>query len=205
MNKELLENNYIIIPAFIDSLWLSSIDKELRDFAKKNPIGDDRVPTSCSVYNLVTTLELLAYKTAEISDIIGQYVIPTYSYFRTYHNGSELLPHTDRPACEISLTVHIGSDEPWEFFIDTPSDERKYINLEPGDAILYLGCMAKHGRLDKYKGEEYTQVFLHYVRSRGACDWTYFDKTRDDYLIDFHTQLRQEYDKYKEVEGEVSG
>jgi predicted 2-oxoglutarate/Fe(II)-dependent dioxygenase YbiX len=47
--------------------------------------------------------------------------------------------------------------------------------LKPGDAMMYRGTIAEHWR-DEYVGEEYVQVFLHYVRSRGECAYTYFDR-----------------------------
>ena len=36
-------------------------------------------------------------------------LLPTYSYFRVYTYKSDLSKHTDRPSCEISITVHINS------------------------------------------------------------------------------------------------
>jgi predicted 2-oxoglutarate/Fe(II)-dependent dioxygenase YbiX len=40
-----------------------------------------------------------------------------------------------------------------------------------------LGKVAEHWR-NEFKGEYYTQVFLHYVRSRGDCCYAYFDKDK---------------------------
>jgi hypothetical protein len=36
-------------------------------------------------------------------------MLPTYSYARIYANGDELKKHRDRPACEVSVTLHLGS------------------------------------------------------------------------------------------------
>jgi Rps23 Pro-64 3,4-dihydroxylase Tpa1-like proline 4-hydroxylase len=44
--------------------------------------------------------------------------------------------------------------------------------------MIYLGKIAPHWR-DSYGGEYYTQVFLHYVRSRGDCSYAYFDKINE--------------------------
>ena len=49
--------------------------------------------------------------------------------------------------------------------------------LGPGDAMIYLGCIAPHWR-DRFFGKEYIHSFLHYVRSDGMLD-NYFDKMRD--------------------------
>ena len=40
--------------------------------------------------------------------------------------------------------------------------------------MIYLGCTARHWR-EEYKGDWYTQCFLHYVRSRGDKVHAVFD------------------------------
>ena len=139
--------------------------------------GDPQAPNSCSNYNYISFLELLCEKTPEISSIIGETVLPTYTYSRVYKKGSELTKHIDRDACEISLTLHLDGDSTWPIWIETPSGEQRCVELNPGDAMVYLGRTAPHWR-EVYGGEYYTQVFLHYVRSRGDCAYTYFDKTQ---------------------------
>jgi hypothetical protein len=42
---------------------------------------------------------------------------------------------------------------------------------------MYLGCQADHWR-EKFSGTEYTQLFMHYVRSNGPKAWAYFDKCK---------------------------
>ncbi len=180
MNNELIKNHFLVIPGFIipkNAVYLAQLLKGLRYTGTYK--GDDQVPNSNVFSDAIVTLELLTQKTPEVSRILGEFLLPTYSYARIYHKGAVLAPHTDRAACEISLTVHLDSDKPWDFWIDKPNGERKYINLNPGDAVMYLGCLALHGRRDQYEGEEYTQVFLHYVRSRGPNAWAYFDKTKE--------------------------
>lgn len=193
MNSELLKNNYLIVPNFIDPQDAAQLEKEffitdeIFDFG-----GDAQAPNSSAVYNYLPALELLANKTSEVSKIIEETVLPTYVYSRIYRKGSILTKHTDRPGCEISMTLHLGSDKPWAIWIETPEGKKRSVNLNPGDAMLYLGCIAPHWR-DEYEGEEYTQFFLHYVRSRGMCSPAYFDKNkfRD---IDIK-ELKQEYEK----------
>jgi predicted 2-oxoglutarate/Fe(II)-dependent dioxygenase YbiX len=179
MNNFLLENNYVIIPNFINPHKATLLEKEYRDYCAINHLdGDSQAPKSNSKYNYISFLELLCEKTQEVSAILEETVLPTYVYSRVYHNGSILERHKDRDACEISITLHLGGDEPWEIYIQTPSGEERCINLRPGDAMLYLGKEAEHWR-DQYTGDYYTQVFLHYVRSRGECSYAYFDKCRD--------------------------
>jgi PKHD-type hydroxylase len=56
---------------------------------------------------------------------------------------------------------------------------RKALNLGPGDGCLYRGCDIEHSRKE-FKGQEYVQVFLHYVDSEGPFK---------DYVHDFQTKL----------------
>lgn len=175
MNKKLLNNNYIVIPNFISSYRANKLRDEFVEFSQKNNLeGDDQIPTSSSDYNYISFLELLCEKTPEVSEILEETVLPTYTYSRVYKNGSILTKHSDRDSCEISLTLHLGGDKPWLIWIKTPEGEDRSVKLNPGDAMMYLGTIAEHWR-DEYDGEEYVQVFLHYVRSRGECAYTYFD------------------------------
>ncbi|MHA2403976.1 MAG: 2OG-Fe(II) oxygenase family protein [Candidatus Kariarchaeaceae archaeon] len=195
MNIELLKNNYIVVPNFIDPQHAAQLEKEffvtdeIFDFN-----GDEQAPKSSAVYDYLPALELLANKTPEVSKLIGETVLPTYVYSRIYRNGSILHRHTDRPGCEISMTLHLGSDKPWAIWIETPEGKNRSVNLNPGDAMLYLGCIAPHWR-DEFEGEEYTQFFLHYVRSRGMCSPAYFDKNK---FRDINTEeLLQEYEQMR--------
>jgi Rps23 Pro-64 3,4-dihydroxylase Tpa1-like proline 4-hydroxylase len=108
-----------------------------------------------------------------------------------YKNGSELLRHTDRDACEISLTLHLHGDSTWPIWIETPNGEQRSVDLNPGDAMIYLGRTAPHWR-DRYEGEYYTQVFLHYVRSRGDCAYAYFDKLNEQTKPETATKVVKE-------------
>lgn len=175
MNYKLLENNYIIIPNFIETKFAKTLAKEYKEYCQNNNVkGDSQAPNSHSKHNYISFLELLCEKTSEISSILGDTVLPTYAYSRVYNKNSVLEKHTDRDACEISLTLHLDGDNDWPIFIETPSGEERCVNLNSGDAMLYLGKIANHWR-NSYNGEYYTQVFLHYVRSRGDCSYAYFD------------------------------
>ena len=74
--------------------------------------------------------------------------------------------HRDRIPCEISVTLHLGGDSSWPIWIETPEKKRVDVDLDIGDAMIYLGCNAYHGR-DEYKGtEDYIQVFMHFIRMK---------------------------------------
>lgn len=86
----------------------------------------------------------------------------TYAYWRYYIWGSELPDHTDRKACEISVTANIDScGRGWPIHMN-----EEWINIHVGDAVIYLGCEVNHGR-KKFEGDFCAQVFMHYVDRYG--------------------------------------
>jgi hypothetical protein len=92
----------------------------------------------------------------------GLELSPTYAFWRMYTKFADLKKHKDREACEISVTVMIGSDgTDWPIFI-----EGNKLNLKPGDAIIYLGCELEHWR-EEFMGDWHAQTFLHYVEKNG--------------------------------------
>ena len=89
-------------------------------------------------------------------------LFPTFTYWRYYVFGANLKQHTDRPSCEISVTVCLKKYDNWPLII-----EGKTFELNEGDGLLYAGCEQKHGRPGVYKGEGMAQVFFHYVNQNG--------------------------------------
>ena len=89
-------------------------------------------------------------------------LFPTYSYWRYYIFGGILKKHTDRPACEISVTACIKKYDNWPIIIEGNS-----LELKEGEAVLYNGCDQEHWRPGIYKGKGMAQVFFHYVNKNG--------------------------------------
>jgi hypothetical protein len=132
-----------------------------------------------------------------LEDILGEKLYNTYYYDRFYFAGQRLVRHSDRHACEISVSVQISTNanKPWPFCIETPSGEERFANLQDGWGLLYKGCEREHWRdplQSKYnkptclfnkitRKEDDTyhhQIFFHYVRANGPrahCAW---DKSR---------------------------
>tara|TARA_B100000482_G_C12518393_1_gene263452 strand:+ start:144 stop:851 length:708 start_codon:yes stop_codon:yes gene_type:complete len=129
-----------------------------------------------------------------LEKFIGRKLYNTYYYDRFYFPGQELTRHLDRPACEISVSVHISSNikQDWAFYIKTPDGykdstkkevlyygKEESIILKPGDGVVYKGCERPHWRnrmpgfLDTklYKNKldklYYHQIFFHYVLQDG--------------------------------------
>ena len=118
---------------------------------------------------------LLLFLKPEIEKHTNLKLIPTYSFFRIYKAGHVLEDHTDRPACEISVTIPFGfkyngktDDYLWPLH-GYINGQKHYIPCGVGDGIIYKGCELEHGResLDADKGSYQIQMFLHYVNANG--------------------------------------
>jgi hypothetical protein len=178
MQIQIIQNNYLHVPGFITLGLASALSKDFKDHCVKfNLQGDPQAPNSHSMYDFMPFLRLLVEKVPEVSELLGEKVLPTYTYARVYKEGSELLRHRDRPACEISLTLNLSKDSDWPIYFQRSDGSETSVELEPGDAVMYLGCQSDHWR-NKFQGNECVQLFMHYVRSFGAKSWAYFDKQR---------------------------
>lgn len=99
----------------------------------------------------------------------GKELIPTYSYSRVYQPGEELVPHVDRPSCEVSVTVSVAfKGEVSPIYIQYGKNKPEKHALAPGDAVIYKGCEAKHWRHPLSDSQLVVQFMLHYVDKNGA-------------------------------------
>lgn len=177
MQLEIIQNNYIKIPQFISKEEACSLAVKFQEYCKKFSTKDMSDPSGHvgSILNWLPFIKLLTTKIPDVSSIVGESVLPTYTYARWQTTGNTLPRHRDRPSCEISLSVNLKKDKDWDIWIQKPNGEEVNINLNPGDAVLYLGCQADHWR-NEFEGEEHVQLFLHYVRADGPKAWAFFDK-----------------------------
>lgn len=183
MISALVEDNYLVIDNFISEARA----KELYEFFKASSEEDTEMfekdaqcPLSPATYNYKKFVELLVEKIPALSTIIDEPLLPTYSYARLYKNGDRLCPHRDSEACEISVTLHIGGDgTSWPLFLTRPDKRVVSVDLKPGQAVVYLGIISTHWR-EKFTGQDYGQVFLHYVMSNGSNWNQVFDKARKE-------------------------
>jgi len=181
MKNQLLQNSYVVIDDFVTPEQANALALEMEEIYKKYPGDfnqDVQCPESLAIYDMWAFVELLVEKIPVIASVTEEPMFPTYSYARMYRNGETLERHTDRGACEVSVTLHLGNDGvEWPIYFETPDKQTVALNLKPGQAAVYLGCIAPHWR-DAYEGTDYRQVFLHYVRARGENRHCYFDKRR---------------------------
>jgi hypothetical protein len=176
MQLEIIQNNYVFIPGFITKDEARLLAEQFKEHCNKfNLDGDLQVQESMVMYNFMPFVKLLTKKIPHISQLLGEDVLPTYSYARVYKNGAVLERHRDRAACEISITLNLSKNNDWPIYFQRPDNSETKVELNPGDAVLYLGCQADHWR-NKFEGSEHIQLFLHYVRANGPKAWAFFDK-----------------------------
>jgi hypothetical protein len=102
-----------------------------------------------------------------LQHLAGAALHPCYSYLRIYQHGAELPRHLDRPSCEISTSLTLGGRAPraWPLCVASGGKDLA-LELGPGDMLVYRGAEVPHWR-DRFEGEHWVQVFLHYVRQDG--------------------------------------
>ena len=141
-------------------------DKGMNDF--EHVEQEEQVEGSLARYWYPPYRQIHSLIRVKIEEAIGRKLYNTYYYDRFYLPGQELKKHTDRAACEISISIHISSNikEHWPIFIKTPdvvamnsksSKQKTFteiekkgdvvgVRLNPGDGVLYKGCERPHWR-----------------------------------------------------------
>jgi hypothetical protein len=177
MSTQLDACNYLCVPGFITPAQAAELALGFEaEAAALGFGGDSQIPQSQASYNHLPFVRLLVEKIPQVSKLVGSPVLPTYTYARVHNDpGVELRRHRDRPACEISLTVNLAKTAAWPICFQRPDGVEVCVDQTPGDAVLYLGCVADHWR-PPYTGDHHIQVFLHYVRAYGEFSWAVFDK-----------------------------
>jgi len=173
-----MKETYEIVRNFIPVDRSKDLSEKFKEYCRREVVhGDLQVPNAPSVHNYLYFMELLCEKTSQLNEICGEPLFPTYCYARVYGNNDSLAPHKDRGSCDISVTVNLDCDVVWPIYINNNRRQKVECLLNPGDAMVYRGIEAVHWR-EEFNGQECTQVFLHYVRSRGPYKNEYFDRHR---------------------------
>lgn len=166
--KEILDKHGAVhLTKFVPPEFCKFFTHVLMRQADLNPRGDGQVPNAKTILAheyMFETLHELYWDVLE--EIVGEELLPTYAYARLYSNGDILEKHTDRPACEVSVTIQLGRSHHYSWPIYMGGMR---FDMAEGDGVVYKGCDIEHWR-DKCEGPDgyYSgQVFLHYVRKNG--------------------------------------
>ncbi len=133
--------------------------------------------------------------TSRLQDVTGKRLAPSYCFFRAYQSGDICTVHSDRPACDHSMSLSLGYSEGilWSIEVGNrfyaPEEANKLtiardfggeghssIMLSPGDALIYKGVNHRHGRITPNPNRWSAHLFLHWVDLDGPfAEWA-FDK-----------------------------
>lgn len=182
-----------LLTAFYEQLRsdLSSTDGSLNSFRARGPlISKDAIEIYSLQYPPMQAF--LWGLTPRIAMATARVLAPTYAYLRLYQQGDICRVHSDRQACEhsLSLTLLYGDGLPWDLSVstvalDAPSalvsedfDGEPYQSLamQPGDGVLYQGTHHRHGRLDPNPNGWSAHMFLHWVDANGRYAEHAFDR-----------------------------
>lgn len=133
--------------------------------------SDGQVALRNYIGRLSITEALMYVLTPRISSIVGAELLPTYSYPVINFPGAELTRHTDRPACEVTVTMTILNepDQVWPIFVEADGVPHQ-IDLNAGDIAIYDGMAHPHWREPQAEGHYNISVFYHYVVVGGAFE-----------------------------------
>jgi hypothetical protein len=195
------ENRYILVKNFLVNPLLNVVYRYALMKVQTGQVTreDKQVPGTPSLYGDTLMETIMELALPQIEQLTGRKLFPTYSYFRVYKQGDVLLPHIDRPSCEISFTICLGSDVSnmaadsdyrWPIFVDNSKnyrnfpddaqrkagpDEGRPVRLNPGDCMIYRGCEVRHWR-EAFPGNYQAQAFIHYVDQNGPYASYRFDR-----------------------------
>ena len=147
-------------------LMLKASDNNVRAL----PGGDAQIPNAKAIISHdIATNCVLEYVWPAVEAVLEEELIPTYAYARLYSNGDELTKHTDRPACEVSVTIQLARTHHYSWPIYMGG---KRFDLAEGDGVIYKGCDIEHWREPCNGPEDYLsgQIFLHFVRKNGIYE-----------------------------------
>ena len=164
-------NKFAVVRNFISAEEAAELSAQfITDLPSIGLPGDEDCPLSPCAYNYLPFVRLLARKLEKVEEVCGEKLLPTYAFARDYRHGETLARHTDREACEVSVTLNLSSDSLWPIYMDGVA-----VETHPGDAAVYRGMDVPHWR-EAFQGQRCVQVFLHYVCLEGPNRYYYYDR-----------------------------
>ena len=199
-HKAYAENGYVLLPQLYPRELVSAFHARLQadlqltsstTFVKHSFLLSK---SSIEVYSLEypPMATFLWGLTPRIAEIAGCDLMPSYAYFRVYQQGDICKVHSDRKACEhsLSLMLELADDIPWALSIerkhvddpapsldgDFGSEPFASLPMSAGDAVMYRGVNHRHGRIEPNPNRWSAHLFMHWVDSNGPYADRAFDR-----------------------------
>lgn len=189
----MLNNGYCIVKNFFTSEQLEKFANDLDSSRKRRyqeyyvkdnednkfAFNDGMITKSYSEQFPEFTVPILVDNLPRIEKQTGLTLYPVCAYARIYYKNSVMYKHTDREACEISITFPVKHDkEPWAIWLEDSEGKSVEVKLELGDILIYRGKDLAHWRMP-YTGEEHYQIMLHYVDANGPVSHRKYDNKEE--------------------------
>jgi hypothetical protein len=183
-----------VAKALLDSVWADIRDQKFPvSFGQsKGLVTKPAMELHGSRYPELTRFLWGMTSTAQV--LTGCDLLPTYCFFRLYQKGDRLRVHSDRDACEHSMTLTLGYSDnlPWPIQIghhmarreayaeDFGAEPYTSVEMEVGDALLYRGIERRHGRVSPNPNGWSAHLFLHWVDANGPYRHLAFEELQSD-------------------------
>lgn len=114
-----------------------------------------------------------------ISQLAGRPTKPSYSFVSRYHTGGDLYWHTDRDACEYTVTVLLDyapldadGRSAWALNVRGRDGKLLAIHQKIGEALIFRGRELLHGREALPEGHRSDSLLFHFVHAEytGSLD-----------------------------------
>tara|TARA_R100000995_G_scaffold83178_1_gene58481 strand:+ start:452 stop:985 length:534 start_codon:yes stop_codon:yes gene_type:complete len=153
------------IVKFIEKSQADFLYSHIQYISQRVPkkVDNAGVPNSHEFAFDSVTEAMLHYLQSKVEKLYGKKLCPTYSFWRQYYKGQDLIFHVDRPSCEVSITINLGGvgGHDWPIVVDN-----KEYSMEVGEGVIYRGEDQNHGR-NPLQYESHAQMFLHYIEVEG--------------------------------------
>jgi len=168
--KRFRERRYLLVKGILPQTILEYLKVYYAVLLANNRFcNDSECPSSLSLGGDAALDAVLEWIRPEVSRLVGFDLAPTYSYTRQYARGEVLTRHTDRDACEISVTASIQIPKgagPSVVHLKPPTLDETKVEMFEGDGCVYAGTEVEHWR-ERFRVGGYIQLFLHFIAKHG--------------------------------------
>lgn len=168
--KRFRERRYLLVKGILPQTILEYLKVYYAVLLANNRFShDSECPSSLSLGGDAALDAVLEWIRPEVSRLVGFDLAPTYSYTRQYARGEVLTRHTDRDACEISVTASIQIPKgagPSVVHLKPPTLDETKVEMFEGDGCVYAGTEVEHWR-ERFRVGGYIQLFLHFIAKHG--------------------------------------
>lgn len=166
----LMERGYVQLSGLLPPFHIGALRRYYRYHTRMGTfvLGDDQTPGRYVAYDEATTNYVHQQLTRTVSDVARRVVMPSYNYLALYQGGARLDPHTDREACEYTVSLCIdATPDPqthgaWPLHLMT-ADGQVSLVQDIGDAVLFRGRYLTHWRDQLPEGYTSSSILFHFV------------------------------------------